>query len=229
MGGPHFWSDVWNSLLSDALCSEHVNWYTLLYVKGKGRHKVKVEVHPYSFFNLGARWEFVSNATPQAPYHPPPPENNPLPIVYEAGWVPGSVWTGAENLPPPHTGMRSPDSRAGSESLYRLSYPSSSFCVYGGGGAVAIMLKIRGANVRNLVDLVTAAWDWRTAALGWKCLYDTSNSSHNIVWIRLGPTYKYAYSRVITRSMPCMCVWAISKHRPLCALRNSKLYSHAVR
>jgi len=25
----------------------------------------------------------------------------PVPIVQEAGWVPGPVWTGAENLPPP--------------------------------------------------------------------------------------------------------------------------------
>jgi hypothetical protein len=38
-------------------------------------------------------------------------------IVQEAGWAPGPVWTGAENLVP--TGIRSP-----SESLYRLSYPS---------------------------------------------------------------------------------------------------------
>ena len=25
----------------------------------------------------------------------------PLPIVQEAGWAPGPVWTGAENLAPP--------------------------------------------------------------------------------------------------------------------------------
>jgi len=30
----------------------------------------------------------------------------PVPIVQKAGWVPGPVWTGAENLPP--TGIRSP-------------------------------------------------------------------------------------------------------------------------
>jgi hypothetical protein len=33
------------------------------------------------------------------------------------GWVPGSVWTGTENLAP--TGIRSPDLPARSESLYR--------------------------------------------------------------------------------------------------------------
>ena len=27
-----------------------------------------------------------------------PPEKNPVPVVEEAGWTPGPVWTGAENL-----------------------------------------------------------------------------------------------------------------------------------
>jgi hypothetical protein len=39
--------------------------------------------------------------------------------VYEAGWAPGAFWTGAESLA--HTGIRSPDLPACSESLYRLS------------------------------------------------------------------------------------------------------------
>ena len=39
----------------------------------------------------------------------------------EAGWAPGPVWTGAENLAP--NGFRSPDRLARSESLYWLSYP----------------------------------------------------------------------------------------------------------
>ena len=29
------------------------------------------------------------------------PEKNTLPIVQEAGWVPGPAWKGAENLAPP--------------------------------------------------------------------------------------------------------------------------------
>jgi len=32
---------------------------------------------------------------------------DPVPIVQEAGWAPGPVWTGAENLAP--TEIRSPD------------------------------------------------------------------------------------------------------------------------
>jgi hypothetical protein len=35
------------------------------------------------------------------------PGKDPVPIVQEAGWAPGLVWTGAENLA--STGIRSPD------------------------------------------------------------------------------------------------------------------------
>ena len=48
------------------------------------------------------------------------PGKDPVPLVEEAGWAPGSVWTCAENLAP--TGIRSPDRPARSQSLYRLSY-----------------------------------------------------------------------------------------------------------
>jgi len=45
------------------------------------------------------------------------PGNDPVPIVQEAGWDSGPVWTGAENLAP--TGIRSPDRPARRQSLYR--------------------------------------------------------------------------------------------------------------
>ena len=35
------------------------------------------------------------------------PGKDPVPIVQEAGWAPGMLWTGAENLAP--TGIQSPD------------------------------------------------------------------------------------------------------------------------
>ena len=41
-----------------------------------------------------------------------PPRKDPVLIVQEAGWAPGSVWTGAENLAP--IGIRSPDRPASS-------------------------------------------------------------------------------------------------------------------
>jgi hypothetical protein len=49
------------------------------------------------------------------------PGEEPVPIVQEAGWAPGPVWTGAENLAP--SGIRSPDRPARIQSLYQLSYP----------------------------------------------------------------------------------------------------------
>jgi hypothetical protein len=50
------------------------------------------------------------------------PGKDPVPIVQQAGWAPGPVWTGAENLA--STGIRSPDRPAHSQLLYRLSYPA---------------------------------------------------------------------------------------------------------
>ena len=49
------------------------------------------------------------------------PGKDPVPIVYEAGWVPDAVWTGAKNFA--QTGIRSPERPASSESLHRLTYP----------------------------------------------------------------------------------------------------------
>ena len=51
-----------------------------------------------------------------------PPGKDSVPILQEAGWAPGPVSTGAENLA--HTGIRSPDRPARTESLYRLNYPA---------------------------------------------------------------------------------------------------------
>jgi hypothetical protein len=48
------------------------------------------------------------------------PGKDPLPIAQEAGWAPGPVWTGAENLA--STWIRSPDRPAHSQSLYWLCY-----------------------------------------------------------------------------------------------------------
>ena len=61
------------------------------------------------------RW--VVNATPRPLY---PRERDQVRIVWEAGWAPGPVWTGAENLG--SSGIRSPDRSAHSDSRYRLSY-----------------------------------------------------------------------------------------------------------
>jgi hypothetical protein len=66
--------------------------------------------------DLGAWRGWVVSTTPRPLY----PRERPVPIIQEAGWAPGPVWTCAENLAP--TGIRSPDCPAHSQSLYRLSY-----------------------------------------------------------------------------------------------------------
>jgi len=48
------------------------------------------------------------------------PVTDHAPTVQEAGWAPLPFWTGAENHA--HTGIRSPDRPARSESQRRLSY-----------------------------------------------------------------------------------------------------------
>jgi hypothetical protein len=48
-------------------------------------------------------------------HHAPALEEDPV-LVWETGWAPGLVWTGAENLTP--TGIQSLDHPACTESLY---------------------------------------------------------------------------------------------------------------
>ena len=64
------------------------------------------------------------NATPRPIY---PRERDPAPIAQEAGWAPGPVWVGAENIAA--TGIRSPDRPAHSDSipniLFKYNYAPS--------------------------------------------------------------------------------------------------------
>jgi len=71
------------------------------------------------FLDHGTRRGWGVSVTPRPLFTP---RKDPVPIVQEAGWVPGPVWTGTENLAP--TGIRSPDRPAHSQSLYRLRYPA---------------------------------------------------------------------------------------------------------
>jgi hypothetical protein len=68
------------------------------------------------FLDRGIRKGWVVNSTPQPHFTP---GKGPVPIVQEAGWAPGPVWTGGKSRP---TGIRSPDRPARNQSLYRLSY-----------------------------------------------------------------------------------------------------------
>ena len=59
------------------------------------------------FHDHGTRRGWGVSVTPR-PFFTP--RKDPVPIIREAGWAPGPVWTGAENLAP--TGIRSPDGPA---------------------------------------------------------------------------------------------------------------------
>jgi len=71
------------------------------------------------FHDHGTRRGWGVSVTPRPLFTP---GKNPVPIVKEAGWAPGPVWTVVENLVP--TGIRSPARPARSQSLYRLRYPA---------------------------------------------------------------------------------------------------------
>jgi len=74
------------------------------------------------FLDHGTRRGWGVSVTPRPLFTP---GQDPVPIVQEAGWAPGPVWTGAENLA--STGIRSPDRPAHSQSLYRLRYQAHTF------------------------------------------------------------------------------------------------------
>ena len=76
------------------------------------RWVAEVQIQPIR--NLGAKREWVVNATPWPLY---PPGKAPARVLFEAR----SAFMDADNLAP--TGIRSSDRQVRSESLYRLRYP----------------------------------------------------------------------------------------------------------
>ena len=70
------------------------------------------------FHDRGTRRGWVVNSTPRPHFTP---GKDPLPILQEAGWSPGPVWTCGKSRP--HRDSI-PDLPARSQWLYRLSYPT---------------------------------------------------------------------------------------------------------
>ena len=68
---------------------------------------------------------WVVNATPRPFYPTPSYRNGPVSIVQEAGWAPGMVWTGAENLA--SIWIRSPNRPARNESLFQPTTLAKAF------------------------------------------------------------------------------------------------------
>ena len=67
-------------------------------------------------YDHGTRRGLVVRSTPWPHFTP---GKDPVPILQEAGWAPGPVWTGGKSRP--HRDSI-PDHRDRSQSLYRLSY-----------------------------------------------------------------------------------------------------------
>ena len=69
------------------------------------------------FHDRSTRKGWMVSSTPRPHFTP---GKDPVPILHEAGWAPGPVWTGEKSRP--HRDSI-PDHPARSQSLYRLSYP----------------------------------------------------------------------------------------------------------
>ena len=80
-------------------------------------------VEVYLYFFLGPSALERSASFPGLLY----PGKDPVPIVQEAGWAPGPVWTGGKSRP---HGDSFPDRPARSQSLYRLSCLCIFVCIF---------------------------------------------------------------------------------------------------
>jgi len=76
------------------------------------------------FHDRGTRRGWVVSSTPRPHFTP---RKHPVPILQEAGWAPGPVWTGGKSRP--HRDSI-PDRPARSQSLYRLSYRAHYYLKY---------------------------------------------------------------------------------------------------
>ena len=70
------------------------------------------------FHDRGTRRGWVVSSTPRPHFTP---VKDPVPIVQEAGWAPGPVWTGGKSRPDRDS---IPNRPARSQSLHRLSCPA---------------------------------------------------------------------------------------------------------
>ena len=73
------------------------------------------------FRDRGTRRGWVVSSTPPPHFTP---GKDPVPILQEAGWAPGPVWTGGKSRP--HRDSF-PDRPARSQSLYRLNNPAHAY------------------------------------------------------------------------------------------------------
>ena len=100
---------------------EHIYIYIYIYKVKWSRYRPDVaqrvgRVIALLFHDRGTRMRWVVSSTPRPHFTP---GKDLVPILQEAGWTPGPVWTGGKSRP--HRDSI-PDHPACSQSLYRLSY-----------------------------------------------------------------------------------------------------------
>jgi len=79
------------------------------------------------FHDRGTRRGWVVSSTPRPHFTL---GKDPVPILKEAGWTPGPVWTGGKSRPHRDFFFSIPNRPARSQSLYRLSYPAHMYTEY---------------------------------------------------------------------------------------------------
>jgi hypothetical protein len=110
--------------MASAKVSIYIYIYIYIYIKVKwSRYRSGVAQRvsrgiALLFHVRGTRrgWVVSSTTWPQFT-----PGKDPVPILQEAGWAPGAVWTGGKSRP--HRDSI-PNRPASSQSLYRLNYPA---------------------------------------------------------------------------------------------------------
>ena len=119
--------------------SEHLRYRTVIKVKVKwSRYRPGVAQSvgrgiALLFHDRGTRTGWVVSSTPRPHFTP---GKVPVPILQEAGWAPGPVWTGGKSRP------HRDSIPACSQSLYRLSYPDRTVMGSIKAGGITVQLSI---------------------------------------------------------------------------------------
>ena len=125
------------------------------------------------------------------------PGKDPVPIVQEAGWAPGLVWTGAENLAP--TGIRPRTVQPVASRYTNWAIPAHMYvCVY-----MNVCMYLRSTNVWMFVCIYVCTYVFimyerihvRTYVSMYVCMY---------ICVR---TYVCTHACIHTCAPEWMCVW----------------------
>jgi len=113
------------------------------------------------FHDRGTRRGWVVSSKPRPHFTP---GKDPVPILREAGWAPGPVWTGGKSRSHRYS---IPDSPVCSQSLYRLSYKIKGkveFTMYETANLKLICEESKTNATNNSCILRTSIWEvWRRA------------------------------------------------------------------